>query len=88
MEIKYSNKSYFDGGAKAEPNPEYDYLLFRQDFNRDEITEVLEKIESGEILIHHNYSILFCSNDETLTNAPELWCYATKISTLSDELDV
>lgn len=56
-------------------NKDFDYLLFRQDwggneavyFNKDEILQVIEKIEDGEILIHMNYSLLYCKNNELLS---------------------
>lgn len=67
MNIVYTSNRYGSGdGPKY--NKEYDYLLFRQDwggnesvfFNQDEIDNVLDKIGEGEILIHSNYSLLYC----------------------------
>jgi hypothetical protein len=69
-------------------NKDFDYLLFRQDwggnesvyFNTDEIENVLEKIDEGEILIHHNYSILFCKTEDLLNEVDDLFgCYVTVI---------
>lgn len=69
-------------------NPNFDYLLFRQDwggnesvfFNKDEIETVLDKINDGEILIHHNYSLLFCKTEELLNQIDgSIGCYTTII---------
>lgn len=73
MEIVRTNNIY-GSGTVSRFNPDFDYLLFRQDwggnesvfFNNNEINDVLEKIDEGEILIHHNYSLLFCRNQELL----------------------
>jgi hypothetical protein len=65
-------------------NKDFDYLLFRQDwsgnesvfFNKNEILEVIEKIEEGEILIHMNYSLLYCKDDELLNLVDDSFgCY-------------
>lgn len=55
-------------------NYDFDYLLFRQDwggneavyFNKDEIDEVIKKISIEEILIHMNYSLLFCKDEQLM----------------------
>ena len=73
MNIVYTNNRYGSGDGPRHDN-RYDYLLFRQDwsgnesvyFNQDEIDEVLEKINEGEILIHTNYSLLFCRDEELI----------------------
>jgi hypothetical protein len=66
-------------------NKDFDYLLFRKDcsgnqsvyFNKDEIDEVIEKIGDGEILIHMNYSLLYCASDELLALVDgNFGCYA------------
>jgi len=73
MNIVYTSNRYGSGdGPKY--NKEYDYLLFRQDwggnesvfFNQDEIDNVLDKIGEGEILIHSNYSLLYCRDEELM----------------------
>lgn len=65
-------------------NIDFDYLLFRQDwdcnesvfFKKHEIDEVLENIEQGQILIHSNYSLLFCRNQDLLNEINGLiGCY-------------
>jgi hypothetical protein len=44
-------------------------------FNHSEISTVLHEIMEGEILIHYNYSLLYCK-DETLEKiAPYLGCH-------------
>jgi hypothetical protein len=73
MKIIYTSNKY-GSGDKASFNDNFDYLLFRQDwsgnesvyFNKDEIESVLSKIESGDILIHSNYSLLYCGNKELM----------------------
>lgn len=70
MEIVRTKNMYGSGTRPRFDDPDFDYLLFRQDwdgtesvyFNKDEINDVLKKIEEGEILIHRNYSLLFCKN--------------------------
>jgi hypothetical protein len=84
MRIIYNSKEkYFDGGGFPVFNKKWDYLLFRQDFsgtesvyfNRNEIDELLKRINSQEILIHNNYSILFAKNKELLKML-DLPCYS------------
>ena len=81
MEIKYDNKAkYRSGGGKPVWKDEYDFLLVRQDwnghesiyFNVNEIEEVFEKMNNGEIIIHFNYSILYGKDRETLEKILEL----------------
>jgi len=73
MQIYYTSNRYGTGdGPKFNDN--FDYLLFRQDwggnesvfFNKDEIDDVLEKVEAGDIPIHMNYSLLFCANQHLM----------------------
>ena len=73
MIIYKTNISYFNS---KHTNPtikgKHDYLLFRQDFNgqefvyfyKHEIKEILKMIDVGEILIHMNYSILYCRSKD------------------------
>jgi len=71
MKIKYGKEGYSASGGKHEFNPKYDFLLFRQDFNGNEsvyfnlneLDKILNKIDNGDILIHYNYSILYCKNN-------------------------
>jgi hypothetical protein len=73
MNTVYTSNRYGSGdGPKY--NKEYDYLLFRQDwggnesvyFNKDEIDDVLDKISESDILIHTNYSLLYCRDEELM----------------------
>jgi hypothetical protein len=62
----------------------YEFCLYRQDwrtlemvfFNRTESHGILHEIMEGEILIHPNYSILFCKNKEVERIAPDFGCYS------------
>lgn len=74
------------GGCKVIFDIEYDYLLFRQDwnscelvyFNENDIEEVLDMIYLGDILIHNNYSVLYCANEMLLGEMEGILpCYAT-----------
>ncbi len=73
MNIVYTSNRY-GSGNEPKYNKEYDYLLFRQDwggnesvyFNKDEIDNVLDKISEGDILIHANYSLLYCRDEELM----------------------
>ena len=71
----YDAKSYSEGGGTPAFKDDYDYLLFRQDynmsesvyFNESEIDKVIEEIHDGVIIMHHNYSILWAKNENKLT---------------------
>lgn len=87
MNIVYTNNRYGSGEGPRHDS-RYDYLLFRQDwsgnesvyFNADEIKDVSDKILNDEILIHHNYSILYCRTEELLKKVEDYFgCYATVI---------
>lgn len=89
MKIVHSDKTYMSGGGRAKLDETFDYCLFRQDFggtesvyfNHDELEEVIEKIDNEEILIHMNYSILYCKTDELMMKAEEIFgCYCTTFS--------
>lgn len=86
MKVIHENKTYMSGGGRASLDESFDYCLFRQDFggsesvlfNTNELDEVIEKVECGDIMIHMNYSILYCKTDELLTKAEEIFgCYCT-----------
>ena len=62
----------------------YDYLLFRQDwggqesifFNKEDIKAVCDKIDSSEIQIHMNYSLLYFKNEACLEEVRDKFgCY-------------
>jgi len=81
MNVDYDETAkYFDGGGKSVWKDKFDYLLVRQDFNGfesiyfniDEIEEVYQMISDGEIIIHHNYSILYGKNKDILDKILEL----------------
>jgi hypothetical protein len=86
MEIIHKNIPYGKSDTLTFDD-RYHYCLHRQDwsgtedvlFNENEIEEVLDLINLGEIVIHPNYSILFCSS-EILVGEMEgiLGCYVTK----------
>lgn len=83
MKSYYVDNRYGSGHGPTH-DTSYDYLLFRQDwggqetvfFNKEELDEVAGKINSGEILIHPNYSILYCKTQELLDEVKgEFGCY-------------
>lgn len=86
MNIVHKNNHY-GSNAKIEFDKSYDYCLYRQDwggtesvfFNTDEIEEVVNKIFEGEIHVHHNYSILFCRDQNLFDSYPKdyIFCYMT-----------
>lgn len=61
----------------------YEFCLHRLDwnmvesvfFNRKDVTAVLSKIVDGHILVHYNYSILFCKNEDAEKIAPNFGCH-------------
>jgi len=83
--MRISNRSNkYGSGDKHTFDNDYDYLLFRQDwsgnesvhFNKDEIENVLNKIDAGDIAIHSNYSILYCANEELMKFVEDMFgCY-------------
>ena len=87
MKIEHGSKNYQSGGDKMVKDPKFDYLLFRQDFggsesvyfNKDEIDEVIEKIQEGEILIHPNYSVILARDQKLADEISEQFagCYVT-----------
>lgn len=85
MDIVHYSRPYGQGSDNHAMEQEFDYMLFRQDmggtervyFNKDEIDDVFDRIDEGEIRIHGNYSILYASTDKLLDEAPQLGCYAT-----------
>lgn len=94
MNIVHKNNAY---GSNVEHvfDKQYDYCLFRQDwngsesvyFNSDEIQEVVNKIFEGEILVHHNYSILYCKNQSLMDSYPKdyIFCYMTIYNDLDND---
>jgi hypothetical protein len=88
MKKEYTKEGYFSGGGKPRWDDEFDFLLFRQDFNgceavyfnEAELEDVMGEIAEGEILIHMNYSVLFAKNKHMLQTANERvgeFCFAT-----------
>lgn len=85
MKKEYIKKGYAEGGAEHKFDNAYDYMLFRQDwngaeriyFNRDELQIIIDKISTGEILIHMNYSVLYARNQSLLNEVSDIGCYAT-----------
>jgi hypothetical protein len=84
MNIIHKNNPY-GVSSNFEFDENYDYCLFRQDwngsesvfFNYDEVDDLLIKIEEGEILIHPNYSVLFCKDEEAIKKVEgDFWVYA------------
>lgn len=67
MKNIYTNNRYGSGDGPV-ILPEYDYLLFTQDwsgneaiyFNADELDDFAGMLNSGEIKLHPHYSILYC----------------------------
>lgn len=84
MKIEYRESSYMSGGDNHLMEDDYDYMLFRQDwggservyFNKDEVDEIYKKINDGTILIHRNYSILYCKSDDLYSDIEDLGCYS------------
>lgn len=88
MKIEYREKSYNSGGDNHLMEDGYDYMLFRQDwngservyFNKEDLQEIYEKIGDGTILIHGNYSILYCKRDELLEGIQDLGCFSMVVN--------
>ena len=82
MEVVLKNQKYGQS-SPFEWLKSYEFCLYRQDwnslemvfFNRGEVNDVLNEIMEGEILIHPNYSILYCRNKECERIAPDFGCY-------------
>jgi hypothetical protein len=88
MEVKYINKKYGDN-TKIDFDTTYDYCLYRQDwggcelvyFDFEELDDLFEKINDGDIAIHYNYSVLLCKDKDVLDKTPQenIWWYVTTI---------
>lgn len=84
MKIEYNESSYLSGGDNHLMKEDYDYMLFRQDwggseriyFNKEDIDEIYEKINDGTILIHRNYSILYCKSEDLYSQIEDLGCFS------------
>lgn len=86
MKIEHKNNPY-GSNVKNVFDKSYDYWLFRQDwggseivyFNNNEIEKVMDKVFNGELLIHNNYSILYCKDESLLNSFPQeyVFCYMT-----------
>lgn len=82
MKVEHTNKQYLNGGDTPQFDDFSDYLLFRQDFDgsesvyfdENELPVILAKIDTGEIVIHMNYSILFCKNKQLMKLVEEFPC--------------
>lgn len=49
-------------------------------FNKEDLEEVFDKIDSGEIRVHMNYSVLYCKNGSRLEEVRDkIGCYETLI---------
>ena len=47
-------------------------------FNKEDLEEVFDKIDSGEIRVHMNYSVLYCKNGSRLEEVRDkIGCYET-----------
>jgi hypothetical protein len=87
MEIVHKAKSYQSGGDNHNMELDYDYMLFRQDwngservyFNIEDIEKVVDAIGEGLIPIHPNYSILYAKREDLLTEEVDFGCYCTTI---------
>jgi hypothetical protein len=61
----------------------YEFCLYRLDwsaihmvfFNRGDSVAVLHGIMEGEILVHHNYSLLYCRDEAAEKIAPNFGCH-------------
>mgnify|MGYP000846164220 CR=1 FL=1 len=83
---RYYLENRYGSGDGPKHDLSYDYLLFRQDwggqesifFNKEDLEEVFDKIDSGEIRVHMNYSVLYCKNDSRLEEVRDkIGCYET-----------
>lgn len=87
MKTEYQSVVYSASTTGFEFDNSFDYCLFRQDwsgrevvyFNLEEVEEVLEMIDNGEIVIHLSYSILYCKDENAYNKLPkvEFSCFAT-----------
>lgn len=92
MLIQYdSEKTHKNLKKKVKLRNDYDYIIFRQDFdgaeiiyfNENEIDQVIEDIGTGKINIHRNYSILFTAKSDKLNKVSDIdgntifGCYGT-----------
>ena len=93
MNIIHTSSGYFEGGGAPVFNKDFDFLLYRQDFdgtesiyfNTDELNDILKGVLSGEILIHPNYSLLFCDSYLVdLMKAIFPYCYVTEAGSEQD----
>jgi len=84
MKIEHRDCPYGSGKDTHDMEEGFEYMLFRQDwggtervyFNKEDIEHIYEKIDDGTILIHGNYSILYCKNEESLNEIEDLGCYS------------
>lgn len=85
MEKILSNAKYMSGGGKPKFNDDYDFLLFRQDwngtesiyFNKEELNRVVCEIKEGEIVVHMSYSVLFTKDEQLIAFTKDFPCYVT-----------
>lgn len=81
---RYYLDNRYGSGDGPEHDLSYDYLLFRQDwsgqesifFNKEDMEEFCDKIDSGDIQIDKNYSLLYCKNEARLEEIRDKFgCY-------------
>lgn len=87
MKIEYLPIAYSAATSNLEFDSTYDYCLYRQDWNGREVIyfdineaeEILEMIDSGEITIHFNYSIVYCKDEKAYNNLSKdaFSCFST-----------
>lgn len=81
-----ANERYQSGGGNMmKVLPEWDCLLYRQDwngaeyyyFNENELDKIAQKIANGDIIVHPNYSVLIVKTQAMLNrvNASTLPVY-------------
>ncbi len=83
--IYKSEETYLSGLARHEMDPDFTFLLFRQDFDgaeyiffdEEDIPSVVEGVNCGLIPIHGSCSILYGRSPEDLDKVPLLGCYTT-----------
>ena len=81
-------KIYLDNRYGSGDGPKhdlsYDYLLFKQDwggqesifFNKEEVEDVCDKINKGEIIVDINSTIIYCKNEIRLNEIKNKFsCY-------------
>lgn len=84
MKTEHRNCPYGSNADSHDMDEGFDYMLFRQDWNKTERVyfdtedknHIYEKIGEGEIPIHPSYSLLYCRTEELLDGIGDLGCLA------------